>query len=123
MQGEEALILELPWPPSILNPNNRSHWARKAKVKARVREDAYYKTQMQDTPDFGDKNIHLHIEFFPPSKRRYDVDNALAALKSSLDGIADAWEVNDRRFKPITIEMSDLVIKGGLVKISIINRS
>lgn len=110
-----------PWPPSILNPNRVSHWAQKATVKAKTRMDAFYLTKTFPKPEFETNNIHLRIVFHPPTRRKYDVDNALAALKSTLDGIAEAWDVNDRRFRPITIEMSDIIVKNGCVKISIIS--
>ena len=43
-------------------------------------------------------DVHVQLDFYPPSKRRYDLDNAIAAMKSSLDGIADALSVDDSRF-------------------------
>ncbi len=109
-----------PWPDGKLSPNRNTHWRAKAPLKAKAKLDAFYLTKTYPMPCFENNNIHLRIIFFPPTKRKYDVDNALAALKSTLDGIADAWNVNDRRFKPITIEMSDEVKKGGLVKIYIL---
>ena len=59
--------------------------------------------------------IHLDIEFVPPNKRAHDLDNCLAAIKAGLDGVADAWGVNDKRFA-LTIHKADRV--GGMVKIS-----
>jgi crossover junction endodeoxyribonuclease RusA len=59
--------------------------------------------------------IHLDIEFMPPNKRAHDLDNCLAAMKAGLDGIADAWGVNDQRFT-LTIYKADRV--GGMVKIT-----
>jgi crossover junction endodeoxyribonuclease RusA len=59
--------------------------------------------------------IHLDIEFVPPNKRAHDLDNCLAAIKAGLDGVADAWGVNDQRFT-LTIHKADRV--GGMVKIT-----
>lgn len=109
-----------PWPNSKLNPNRNTFWRAKAKIKADARSDAFYLTKTYPIPNFEENDIHLRITFHPPTKRKYDVDNALAALKSTLDGIADAWGVNDRRFRPITIEMSDTVVRDGKVIIKIV---
>lgn len=59
--------------------------------------------------------IELDIEFVPPNRRAHDLDNCLASLKSGLDGVADAWKVNDKRFK-LTIHKADRI--GGMVKIT-----
>jgi crossover junction endodeoxyribonuclease RusA len=47
--------------------------------------------------------VSLTITFVQPDKRARDRDNLLAALKPSLDGIADALEVNDSQFDPLII--------------------
>lgn len=117
-------MLSLPWPPSILSPNNRSHWARKAKVKAKFRSDCFYITKHEmrngvPTAVHSEGSLHLSMTFHPPTRRHYDIDNLLASMKSGLDGVADAWGVNDTRFRPITIDFGD-VIKGGLIKLKIL---
>lgn len=52
------------------------------------------------------------IIFHPPDKRHRDLDNMLASIKYGLDGIALAWGVNDKDFKPITIDIGEPVAKG-----------
>lgn len=52
--------------------------------------------------------------FYPPHSG-YDLDNCLAALKSGLDGMADGLKVNDRMFRPITIDFGDVVPGGEVV--------
>lgn len=42
--------------------------------------------------------IMLAIEFFPPDRRRRDLDGMFANMKAGIDGIADAMEVDDYRF-------------------------
>ena len=111
-------MLTLDWPPSILSPNNRSHWARKAKVKAKFRSDCFYLAKSIPLPLFVDGNISVTIVFNPPTKRKYDIDNLLASMKSGLDGVADAWGVNDTRFRPITIDFG-AIVKGGNVNVFI----
>src|SRR3546814_8473530 len=38
-------VITLPWPPAILSPNSRSHWARKLEPKQRYRLDCYMLTK------------------------------------------------------------------------------
>lgn len=58
----------------------------------------------------------VELTFYPPCKRNRDRDNLLAAMKSGLDGLADAMNVNDRRFVPI-VRLKDEI--GGMVKVRI----
>jgi Holliday junction resolvase RusA-like endonuclease len=44
--------------------------------------------------------VALTITFVQPDRRARDRDNLLAALKPSLDGLADALGVNDAQFEP-----------------------
>ena len=60
------------------------HATRAAKVKALI-------------PDEGD--IRIHVRFVPPN-RRGDRANYAIRLKPYFDGIAEALNVNDRRFLP-----------------------
>ena len=110
-------MLVLDWPPSILSPNNRSHWARKAPVKARFKSDCFFLAKKNGDPQFhaGMGTIPLTLIFHPPSKRKYDIDNLLASMKAGLDGIAEAWGVNDTRFRPITIDFGDVCKNGKVI--------
>lgn len=47
------MILTLPRPPAGLSPNSRNHWSKTAKA------------------------LHLTLTFVPPTRRAYDLDNAL----------------------------------------------
>ena len=68
-------------------------------------------------PVFSAKGpITLDIEFIEPDKRRRDLDNMLASIKSGIDGIADALGVNDSRFI-YKIRRSEAV--GGMIKVTI----
>jgi crossover junction endodeoxyribonuclease RusA len=58
----------------------------------------------------------LRLTFYPPSRRQYDLDNCVAAMKSGLDGVADALQVNDHRFH-LEPFMSDEI--GGFIKVDI----
>jgi crossover junction endodeoxyribonuclease RusA len=90
----------LPWPPKELNPNARNHWAKTAKFKKSYRQICWAlaleaKIRVSTT---GEDPILLGITFFPPDRRGRDTDNMFAAMKAGLDGVAEALQVNDKRF-------------------------
>ena len=90
--------ITLPWPHKELSPNARVFWAAKyARVKL-YRSACYYITK-QSGIKVKDEAIDLWITFNPPDKRRRDLDNCIASIKSGLDGLADALGVDDRRFR------------------------
>lgn len=97
------MIITLSWPDKHLSPNDRSHWAKKSPIKSAYRNNAYWKAQK-----FGvtlpPERHHVTITFYPPNNKPRDIDNCLASLKSGLDGIADGLGINDKYFRPITID-------------------
>lgn len=108
--------INLPWPPAILSPNRRDHWAKKSTVRKKYKQDCGWVAKTV-RPNFPEGEIKLSIRFYPPDKRRRDMDNMLASLKSGLDGIAETWGVNDSRFR---LELSiGPPVKNGSVVISI----
>jgi crossover junction endodeoxyribonuclease RusA len=122
--------VELPWPPAALWPNRRSHWGKKSRTAQKVRADAHTLTFQAWWADGRTRergNVRMLIEhgeqipvrltFCPPTRRSYDVDNALAACKSMLDGVADGIAVDDSRFQ-LTLERGE-VVKGGKVVVEI----
>ena len=92
--------LILPFPPRILNPNNRSHWSEKAKAAKGYKQTCFYLAKQAGWfgVEFKSDRVHLWIDFYPPDKRPYDDDNIAAAFKSGRDGIAEALGINDKRF-------------------------
>ena len=109
----------LPWPPKELSPNARNHWAKTAKFKKHYRQICWaiaYKAKIKVLTT-GDDPIHLGVTFFPPDRRHRDDDNMIASMKAGLDGLADALQVNDRRFK-CTWEFSNEV--KGQVKVELL---
>jgi len=91
-------VIELPWPAKELNPNVKCHWSKKAKAAKAYKEVSYYLTKKHEKPKFKEGPIWLEVLFVPPDKRRRDQDNLIASIKSLLDGVALAWEVDDSRF-------------------------
>ena len=103
-------MLVLPWPPKELSPNARVHRLAKARVARTYREACWALTKQSKLVPPG---MHLKITFVPPTRQPRDLDNCLASIKSGLDGVADALGLNDKAFRPITIDLADSV--GGMV--------
>lgn len=108
--------LVLPWPPRVLNPNNRSHWRVKSKAAAEYKNVCWALTKEArwDHALLPDGKLHLWLDFYPPDKRHYDDDNVAASFKSGRDGLALALGIDDKRFvsHPHLIETI-----GGMVKV------
>jgi crossover junction endodeoxyribonuclease RusA len=93
----EAKMIELPFPPAILNPNTKKHWAVKGRAIKKYRAECCLLAK-KIRPIIKNK-LDLVIVFFPPDKRKRDEDNMIAAFKAGRDGLADAWGVDDNIFK------------------------
>lgn len=60
--------------------------------------------------------LHLTLTFYAPTRRAFDLDNALARCKAGLDGLADVLGVDDSRWS-LTIRKGDTV--GGFVRVEV----
>lgn len=92
------ITVTLPWPASCLSPNARGHWSKKAAAAAKARRDAAILCQMQGARALPWAAMSVALEFRAPTRRAYDLDNALSSCKSLLDGIADASGIDDSRW-------------------------
>ena len=100
-------MIVLPFPPAKLSGHAKgNHYRNKANVTKVWRElacDTVMRGRVATFPEgkpytrAGD--IHITIRFFPPNKRG-DRVNFPNRCKPLLDGLADAWGVNDARFVP-----------------------
>lgn len=116
--------ITLPWPNSRLLPNRKNglHWATTHKIKQEAIKTAFYATK--ESMSGNNKHIDstqksLKIVFYGPDRRKRDLDNLLAAMKPSIDGMAKALGVDDSIFRPITLDMVYDPKKIGIVEISI----
>ena len=110
--------VQLPWPVSVLSPNARVHWSRKAQIVRASRRTAWALTLEAKLPTMSvGARPHLAFEFCPPDRRRRDLDNLIASMKASNDGIADALGVDDSRF--ISTYSMGQPVKGGAVFVTI----
>ena len=110
-------MIIFPFPPPILFPNHKSHWAVKARAVKSYRANIAWITRASVDWIDGKGDIPILLVFCPPDRRRRDRDGLLSSFKAGLDGIADALQVDDYRFRP-TIDVGD-VIKDGEVRVFI----
>lgn len=102
-----SLKIELPYPRPELSPNrkNGSHWAKTGKIKDSCFDEGFYSTKMiLGNLRIPEQDIPFNIIFFQADKRHRDLDNLLAASKAYLDGVSKALGVDDKHFRPITID-------------------
>lgn len=108
--------LTLPWPPKVLSPNARAHWATRSRAAKKYRSTCKLLTLMHGARA-PEGRVLLSLVFCPPDARRRDDDNCVAAFKSGRDGLADALRIDDSRFVT-SFEMGEPV-KGGAVVVRI----
>ena len=88
--------ITLPLPDHKLKPNHRTHWAAKMSAVKEARITAWrIATETLPFPT----NIYTPIGYvinYHYKGHRPDADNCLASCKAYLDGIADAYNANDR---------------------------
>ena len=105
--------ITLPWPHRDLWPNRlrrQGHWGRRASLSQMARLEGNYACRAAHLAHrcFADaEQLHVTLTFRPPSRRRFDDDGAIGAMKAYRDGAAtylgcdDAkWTVTYRRGEP-----------------------
>jgi len=106
------MILEFDYPDMALSPNrkNGKQWGSTINAKKNARDVSYYATKQQFKTlkdiDISNINIKLKITYVQTDKRHRDLDNLLSASKATLDGMAKALNVDDKNFRPITIDIA-----------------
>lgn len=90
-----SITIVFPLPDRALSPNARVHWAKKAKLAKHLRTASHYLTTaaiaMYGYPSQPNwKQATYKARFYFQTARTRDADNAIASLKSALDGVADA---------------------------------
>jgi len=116
--------LILPWPSADLSPNSRGHWGKRMRATKEARGLAFFMARKigwnvsLSKPWQNDAPVRLHIDVFPPDRRRRDDDNLSARFKAYRDGIADALGVNDSRFRE-SLFIHDNPKPGGQIRVRI----
>ena len=110
-----SFAVELPLPPKMLSPNVRAHWAPKARAVKGYREVAAW--EIRRAYGFRRRAVLPHVtidvQYRCPHGAAgyvaYDEQNAIAALKSALDGLADAGIVKSDSKKYVSWGSIELV--------------
>ena len=110
-----ALVaVQLTWPVSALWPNSSlgRHWSARQKAKGFAKLEARAQSRRWAGVFPKDAQLVVVIAAEPPDAIRRDVDNLVAALKPSIDGLAQGLEIDDSRIRRLTIDMLDPVPTG-----------
>jgi len=94
------VTVPLPWPPRVLSPNSRVHWAAQVTPRKAYRRDAWALTRALMDRSKPKATPQINVTFCPPDNRARDLDNCIASFKAAQDGIADALQINDATFRP-----------------------
>lgn len=110
------MILTMPWPQAVLNPNARAHWTAIARAKKSLRAAWAWEARKQGAKRMQSGALSVRLTFHPPDKRPRDLDNMLAACKAGLDGLADVLGVDDRNWSLSLARSPDI---GGFVWVEV----
>lgn len=101
----EPISITIPIPPRAAHPNARAHWRSKAAAKKKQREHAYIAAleALDAKPAPRWELASIHATFYRgDTGRSSDLDNLLAWLKGTFDGLEDAGVVvSDRGLVPL----------------------
>jgi crossover junction endodeoxyribonuclease RusA len=100
--------IALAWPAQPLWPNTRLHWGARNKRRQAQKHEAYFAAFAAGAGSYRQiggvtrrelpERIPVTLTFHKNDRRRFDLDNALAACKGALDGLSAALGVDDSRF-------------------------
>lgn len=89
-------MISLPFPPPVLGPNARPHWAQKARAFKRYKADCMI-ILSQHKKALAGRNV-FEVSFHPPAAHRYDMDGLISRFKAGQDALAEVTGVNDYNF-------------------------
>jgi len=109
----------LPWPPVKLHPNSAPRnlaagWAAKKRYRADCDEITRSQLGRGPRPPAGSW-VAVQAIFRPPDGRHRDLQNLVAATKHCIDGVSDGIGVNDRLFRPWTVDFGEPIPGGAVV--------
>ncbi|TFL14201.1 endodeoxyribonuclease RusA [Pusillimonas caeni] len=119
----DRLTIILPWPDPALFPNAKGgkHWASFQAQKVRARQDGYFAAKQA----LGANTIALtertpvNALFVFPDRRNRDIEGCIGAIKHHIDGVAQALGVDDKLFRPWTLDDALDAQGRGFVKVEI----
>ena len=83
----------LPGPP--LSPNKRLHYMALYQAKEAAKQEAAALVLSQGKPTHPYEKAHISITWVAKDKRKRDIDNLFAAMKSFIDGLVHVGLLRD----------------------------
>ena len=107
----------LPWPPRATSPNvsGQGQWRRKASAAKGYKLACWALCEAEKIRPVDAVEVDVLVTFCPPSRRRFDLDNALSRCKQGLDAVAEAIAVDDSQWRRITLERGDACRDGAVI--------
>jgi crossover junction endodeoxyribonuclease RusA len=112
------ITFTLPFPPKELAPNARLHWAQKEEKRKAQKEAGHY-LAYPFRGKLGQEYVSLSLLFVPADRRCFDLDGLLSRSKYALDGVATGLGINDKQFRPITLDIGEPDAKNPRVDVTI----
>jgi len=118
-KSNSTFTLQLPYPDGALSPNaSKRHWRYKQPAKQAARTEAYYQAFPFRNSFSGADTLQMTLTIYPPDKKRRDLDNVFASMKSAIDGVCQGLEIDDSQIQRVTLEWG-VVVKDGAVELEL----
>ena len=111
------ITLSLSWPVES-SLNSRIHWAKRAEINSANVLEGMTSARQAYNDRLPPGQYSATLTFYPPDKRKRDLDNMLARMKKHLDGACFSWAMDDSAIRRITLEWG-AVEKPGRVVVTI----
>lgn len=106
-----------PWPDSRLSPNKRIDRRALFHVKHAAKDEAFAITHNSKVVVIN-TDLQLTLTFYPPDRRKRDLDNLYASWKAYQDGMFAALGVDDSKIERVILQRGN-PIPGGQVFVDI----
>ena len=82
-------------PDRTLSPNSRQQWSKSYKSKKEFKEEVFWLCHEQGIPPQPIDPAHITITWVSKDKRKRDIDNLFASMKSAIDGLVESRVIED----------------------------
>jgi crossover junction endodeoxyribonuclease RusA len=104
----DRITIRLPWPDPALFPNAKGgrHWATYQAQKVRARQDGFFaaKQALGGHAFAAGVRVPVKATFVYPDRINRDIEGCIGAIKHYIDGVSKALGVDDRIFRPWTLD-------------------
>ena len=114
---EPAAVVILGWPDRKLAPNNSKgrHWGGISDARQMARDQGALAARAFRGAIGRHQALAMAVRVEPPDRKRRDLDNIHASLKSYIDGIAAEIGFDDYQIRRVTLDRVDPVQDGRIV--------